>query len=118
MAWRRSTKSKYGNKPVELMFKGKMTRFDSMKEGARALDLELMEKKGVISNLQRQTKFELRPAFYDEGKRVQAWVYKADFTYYENGEYIVEDVKGVKTQVYKEKRNQMLYRHGIRIKET
>lgn len=116
--YRRRSNSKYGNKPVELMFKGKMTRFASMKEGARALDLELMEKKGVISDLKTQVKFELRPAFYDEGKRVQAWVYKADFTYYENGEYVVEDVKGVKTQVYKEKRNQMLYRHGIRIKET
>lgn len=116
--YRRRTNSKYGNKPVELIFKGKMTRFDSMKEGARALDLELMEKAGVISDLQRQTKFELRPAFYDEGKRVQAWVYRADFTYWEKGKYVVEDVKGVKTQMYKEKRNQMLYQYNIRIKET
>ena len=110
----RRSKNKYRNNPI--IIDG--IRFDSTKEGHRWLELQTLQKAGVISNLQRQVKFELRPAFYDEGKKIRAWVYQADFTYYENGEYIVEDVKGVKTPVYKEKRNQMLYIYGIKIKET
>jgi hypothetical protein len=36
----------------------------------------------------------------------------------ENGKLVVEDVKGVKTEVYKIKKKLMLWVHGIRIKET
>ena len=42
----------------------------------------------------------------------------ADFTYYENGEYVVEDCKGYRTDTYKLKKKLMLWVHGIRIKET
>ena len=116
--YRRRSRNKYGNNPVEIMFKGEMTRFDSMKEATRAKELEFMEGSGLITDLQRQVKFEIRPGFYHNGKKIQAETYKADFAYYENGEYVVEDVKGVKTQVYRSKKNWMLYKYGIEIKET
>lgn len=44
--------------------------------------------------------------------------YIADFTYYdENNNFIVEDTKGMRTDVYKIKRKLMLYIHGIKIRE-
>ena len=36
----------------------------------------------------------------------------------ENGKKVVEDVKGKRTEVYKIKKKLMLWRHGIKIKET
>ena len=44
--------------------------------------------------------------------------YIADFVYTENGEKVVEDVKGFRTPEYRIKRKLMLYSHGVRIKET
>lgn len=44
--------------------------------------------------------------------------YIADFTYLdENNNFIVEDTKGMRTDVYKIKRKLMLYVHGIKIIE-
>lgn len=114
----RRRRSKYGNHPTIIMFKGKMTRFDSEKEAMRAKELELMEKGGLIKDLQRQVKFELQPGFYHKGKRIQAINYIADFTYTdEDGNYIIEDSKGVRTREYIMKQKMMLYR-GYEIKET
>lgn len=94
--------------------------FDSKKEAYRWSELKLMEKAGVISDLQRQVPFELQPAFYHNGKKERAIVYKADFTYYQNGEYIIEDVKSQITKnekVYRLKKKMMAYR-GYNIKEV
>ena len=44
--------------------------------------------------------------------------YIADFTYIENGEYVVEDTKGKKTSDYKRKRKWMKNILGIEIKES
>lgn len=46
------------------------------------------------------------------------FTYLADFVYEKGSQTIVEDVKGMKTDVYKIKRKLMLYFHGIRIKEV
>ena len=52
-----------------------------------------------------------------DGERAVKYI--ADFVYKENGQVIVEDVKGKKkTQVYILKRKLMLERHGIKILET
>ena len=88
--------------------------FDSVKEYHRWGCLRLLERAGKITDLKRQVKFELIPK--QEGER--ACYYIADFTYMENGELVVEDCKGFKTDVYKLKRKLMLYVHGIKIKET
>lgn len=88
--------------------------FDSVKEYYRWGCLRLMERAGAISDLKRQVKFELIPK--QKGER--PCYYIADFTYMENGELVVEDVKGVRTEVYKIKKKLMLWVHGIMIKET
>ncbi len=103
----------------------------SQKEHSRAATLKLWERAGVISNLREQVPFELIPAQYGEcgtdlkGRPVRvclerACKYIADFVYTDNetGQTIVEDTKGVLTEVYKIKRKLMLYVHGIRIKEV
>ena len=93
--------------------------FDSTAEQTRWYELSLLESKGAIQGLQRQVKYTLIPAQYIDGKCVErAVTYKADFVYQENGETIVEDVKGFKTKEYIIKRKLMLYIHGIKIREV
>ena len=91
-------------------------KFDSMKEAARFRELYLLQKQGYIKNLQLQVKFELIPKQKDE----RACFYIADFVYTdcETGQMVVEDVKGMRTDVYKIKRKLMLYFHGIQITEV
>lgn len=109
-------KRKYGNKKV-LSDDGQM--FDSKREKARYDELTLLQSAGEISNLRRQVKYTLIPSQYNDGKCVERPVtYKADFVYEQNGETIVEDVKGMRTDKYIIKRKLMLYIHGIRIKEV
>lgn len=88
--------------------------FDSVKEYHRWGCLRLLERAGAIKDLKRQVKYELIPK--QSGER--ACNYIADFTYIENGELVVEDVKGVRTDAYKIKKKLMLWVHGIRINET
>ena len=87
---------------------------DSRREAFRYAELLLMEQAGAIKDLRRQVKYELIPK--QEGER--ACFYVADFVYEEEGKTVVEDCKGFRTDVYKLKRKLMLYRYGIRIKET
>ena len=93
----------------------KTNGYDSNKEYLRSLELKQNIKEGHISDLQEQVKFILIPKQCGE----RQCTYIADFTYYDsNGNYIVEDVKGVRTEVYKIKKKLMLYIHGIKIKEV
>lgn len=93
--------------------------FDSKKEAQRYAELKLLERAGVIKNLQRQVTYTLIPAQRIDGKVAErACTYKADFTYEQCGSTIVEDTKGFKTPEYIIKRKLMLYMHGIRIKES
>ena len=103
--------SKYGNiKTVTL----DGIQHDSIKEAKRWWELKLLERAGEIQDLQRQVKYELLPK--QDGER--AVYYIADFVYTENGQKVVEDVKGMRTKEYKLKRKMMLYFHGIKLKET
>jgi len=88
--------------------------FDSKKEADRYVELSIMQKAGTIQGLKTQVPFELIPK--QKGER--ACKYVADFTYTENGEQVVEDVKGKRTPEYVMKRKLMLERHGIRIREV
>ena len=94
--------------------------FDSQKEAIRYRELELMQRAGVIEGLRTQVAYELIPAQKDaDGKLIERAVrYVADFVYEEDGIPVVEDCKGFKTDTYKIKRKLMLYRYGIRVKET
>lgn len=105
--------SKYGAKKVQV----DGITFDSKKEASRYQVLKLMEQAGAIQNLELQKRFELIPSFKVDGKTIRGITYKADFCYYENGQYIVEDVKGYRTEVYKLKAKLFAYRYGFQIKE-
>ena len=108
-------RSKYGNRKVTICGE----TFDSMREYDRYCVLKLMQRAGKIHDLHRQVKFELIPA-QKEGKKVveRAVYYIADFVYWEGDTMIVEDAKGVRTDVYILKRKLMLLQHGIKIQEV
>ena len=106
-------KSKYNNT--------KVNGYASRKESQRAATLQLLQKAGIISFLQEQAIFELIPSQYRDGKCVErSCKYVADFTYYKDDIFVVEDVKSpiTRTAEYIIKRKLMLHVHGIQILET
>ena len=92
--------------------------FDSRKEARRYLTLKAMEDEGLIGGLRRQVRYELVPAFDVDGRHYRPVFYVADFVYVEDGRTVVEDVKGVRTDVYKLKSKLFTRRYGMSIKET
>lgn len=108
--------SKYRNKKTEV----NGIKFDSKKEAERYSFLLHWLNVGLITNLKLQPEFTLQEAFKTpEGENVKAIRYRADFSYItKEGKPIVEDVKGVKTDVYKMKYKMMLDRFGITVKEV
>ena len=99
-------KHKYNAKLVE--FDG--FKFASKKELKRYLELKQLERAGVISNLILQPKFLLQESFKRKENH-RAIFYIADFEYIENGKRVVEDVKGVKTDVYQLKKKLFLKKY-------
>ena len=114
--WRRDP-TKYGNSKT---YVGGI-QFDSKHEAERYVELKYWERIKGIRDLQLQVPFELIPAQRDENGKVveRAVKYIADFVYYDqNGNLVVEDAKGMKTDAYKLKKKMMLYFKGIKIKEV
>ena len=76
-------------------------KFDSKLEAERYAQLKMMERAGVIRDLELQPSFELLPSFRKNGKTWRRTVYKADFRYIlaEDDSYIIEDVKGSTTVI-------------------
>lgn len=110
-------RSKYNNRKVRCLGE----TFDSMLECERYKYLKALEQQKVISNLRRQVKYVLLPSQKDSKTQKtieRELTYLADFVYEKGSQTIVEDVKGMKTDVYKIKRKLILYFHGIRIKEV
>lgn len=106
--------NKYRNKTYYV----KGERLDSKREGVAYIDLLWKQEKGLITDLQRQVKFELQPHYKMNGKTIRAITYIADFTYYDvEGKYHVVDVKGFKTEVYKIKKKLFEYKFGIELEE-
>lgn len=105
--------NKYGAKKIKDPATGFV--FDSKTEFIRWCELRILERAGKISDLKRQVRYELIPKQVGE----RACNYVADFVYIDSdGNTVVEDTKGVRTDAYKIKRKLMLHIHGIRIKET
>ena len=107
---------KYKNKKV--MIDG--IKFDSKKEANRYQELKLMQRAGIIRDLQRQVKYVLIPSQKGDDGRVieRPCTYIADFVYIdEKGKTVVEDTKGYRTNDFKIKRKLMLYIHGVKINE-
>lgn len=92
--------------------------FDSKREADRYLVLKSMEEDGTIEDLRRQVRYELIPAFDVNGVHCRPVFYVADFVYVEDGKEVVEDVKGMRTDVYRLKSKLFARRYGKVIKET
>jgi hypothetical protein len=71
--------------------------FASKREARRYQELKLLERAGVITGLQLQPSFPLTV---------------------ENGQFVVEDVKGMKTPMYRWKAKHVRAQYGVRIRET
>ena len=111
--------SKYRNEKTEL----DGIVFDSKREAQRYAELKQMERAGIIHDLKRQERYELIPSIRENGKVVQRAVsYIADFTYLDNDgtgwRKVVEDSKGMRTDVYRLKKKLMRWRYGIDIQEV
>jgi hypothetical protein len=101
--------NKYKNEPTTTGGK----TFASKKEAARYQNLQFQQRAGEITELKTQVPFKI------EINGVLVCKYVADFTYINKaGKTVVEDVKGVKTPIYKLKNKLMLVVLGINILET
>lgn len=89
-------------------------KHDSMKEAYRCEELRMMVRAGQITDLL------VHPRFHLEVNGQIVCDYVGDFAYHERsgGPYIVEDVKGHKTDVYNLKKKLMRACLGITIRET
>ena len=108
---------KYGNQKVRV--DGQL--FDSKREARRWQELQLLQRAGKISELQRQVPFVLIPSLRDQrtGQLLEREVkYIADFVYTDDGFRVVEDAKGYRTKEFIIKRKLMLWVHGIRVQEV
>lgn len=121
---------KYNNKKVE--YNGIL--FDSKKEKDRFVFLKEAEEQGLISNLQRQVKFELLPAIKEKyikhlktkekecERTVQLAIsYTCDFQYEKDGVMVVEDIKPSPALIPKEfvlKEKLFRYKYGFSIKRV
>ena len=88
--------------------------FDSKKEAARYQELKLLEKAGGIKDLSLQPNFLLQDKFKCQGKTHRKIEYIADFQYYiiKDKKWVIEGVKGFKTDVYKLKKKLFLKKYG------
>ena len=71
-------------------------KFDSRLEAERYAQLKILERAGVIRDLELHPEYELIPLFRKNGRTWRRAVYKADFRYIlcEDDRIIIEDVKG------------------------
>ena len=126
--------AKFNNRKIEI----DGIKFDSKHEAQRYCELKLLQRGGVIKDLELQKKFVLIPSQYapDEivtlksGKQKivkgrcleRECAYFCDFAYTEvkSGRQVVEDAKSpiTRTPEYRIKKKLMLYRYGIIVKEV
>ena len=106
-----SVKRKFGEKKV----RNAWGEFDSKSEWYRYAELMFMQRKGLISGLQRQVSYEIIPAIkkvvekplktkikYVERVDEMAAHYTCDFQYFQNGVLIIEDAKSEATRKEKD----------------
>lgn len=101
--------SKYRNQPTEV----DGIRFASKKEARRYSDLKLLERAKEIENLVLQPRYPLTVA----GMHVATYVGDYQYDEVKSGRRVTEDVKGVKTDVFriKAKLFQALYGREVTI---
>jgi len=101
-------RSKYGARKV----KADGHTFDSWLEFSRYQVLKELQAAGKIKGLALQRRYELQPAFKKGAKTYRAIEYVADFEYQDaEGNLVVEDTKGFKTETFKLKHKMFEYRY-------
>ena len=105
-------RSKYG--AIPLVVDG--VRFASSREARRYGELRLLERAGQIWDLTLQPEFPL----HAPGALTEELVgkYRGDFAYATREGTVVEDVKGVRTPLYRWKKKHVEIEYGIRIVEV
>ena len=100
---------KYGAVPVTI----DGIRFASKKEGKRYGELKLLAKAGKIKHLELQVKYPFQL------NREHMFTYIADFTYWdcETDRNVIEDVKGVRTPLYRLKKKLIENQYDLEIVE-
>lgn len=96
-------------------------RFASKAEARRYVDLKVLERIGEVKDLELQPKFPLHvPVKGRAGVFQKVCTYIADFRYRlgPNGLLVVEDVKGMKTTMYRLKKKMVEAEYGISITEV
>lgn len=103
--------NKSGNKYKAIKTEYNGVLYASKAEAKRAMELDLMEKDYLITDVQRQPKFPI----VINGKTV--FTYIADFSYFdeEKKQFIVEDVKGMRTPMFNLKKKCVEAQYGITI---
>ena len=86
-------------------------RFDSQAEARRYVALKSMERSGEIIGLKIHPRYILQSPFIRDGRREREITYEGDFSYVKDNRLVVEDVKGLKTDLYKVKRKMFMYRY-------
>ena len=86
-------------------------KFESNLEATRYKELKLLQRAKQISNLRLQVPFLLQEGFKKNGKTHREIKYIADFVYEENGQTVVEDTKGMKTETFKIKQKLFEYKY-------
>ena len=99
--------NKYRNKKIIV----DNIKFESNLEAERYRQLKLLQRAKQISNLRLQVPFLLQESFKKNGKTHRKIEYIADFVYEENGQTIVEDTKGMKTETFKIKQKLFEYKY-------
>lgn len=114
---------KYFRKPSRNKYGARKTvvgdiKFDSKKEANRWMELQLLERAGEISNLERQVKIYLlgqyRPLYTRTGRKMKITF---DFAYIEEGVQVYEDAKGMPTRDY-EVRVAVARAMGLEVREV
>ena len=111
------TQKKYKNQNAE---RG-VVRFDSQKEARRYDELMVMLHAEIITDLRLQPQFTLQESYLTEnGQRIHAIRYTADFSYRFGGKLVVEDVKSkpTRTKEYLRNKKMMRSKYGIDIQEV
>ena len=87
--------------------------FDSKREASRYNELKIAEKSGTITKLRLQVPFAIVV------NRIYCGSYVSDFVYLDrDGEEIIEDAKGVRSDLYKLKKKLVEALYGVAIVEV
>jgi dsDNA-binding SOS-regulon protein len=112
----KTRRHKYGAQRTEV----DGVKFSSKAEARRYQELRLLEKAGEVKELELQPKFPLHAPQRGSSQHEKVSTYIADFRYRRGpkGVLVIEDVKGMRTPLYRLKKKWMEVQYGLKITEV